>query len=114
MMALVAAPAAFAQNAHWGVQAEGACGQFPDFILDKFSTQLHGFKVTDKTGRSYSAGLVRFKANGAPNYSIQYHQMDGNVNANRLSQLASGTGTVPASWQASMRIFSRARKSAVA
>ena len=38
--------------------------------------------------------MIRFKANGPPSFSVQYHQMDGDVNANRLSQLASGTGTV--------------------
>lgn len=92
--ALLFAPCAFAQGGHWGLQAEGAYGFFPDFILDRFSDQLSGFKVTQTNARSISAGLVRFKANGAPSFSIQYHQMDGDVAANRLTELASGTGSV--------------------
>jgi len=38
-----------------------------------------------------AVGLIRFKANSSPNYSIQYFQMDADVQASRGVEAASGT-----------------------
>ncbi len=94
MIALCAAPTAFAQNAHWGVQAEGSYGPLVGFIIDRFSDQLEGYKVQTGNASSFSTGLVRFHANGSPNFSVQYFQMNASANATRFPDRADGTGAV--------------------
>lgn len=94
MMALWTAPAAIAQSAHWGVQAEGSYGSFLGFIIDRFSDQLEGYKVQEANTSSFSAGLVRFHANGSPNFSVQYFQMNADASAGRPPDRADGTGAI--------------------
>src|SRR5260370_36968291 len=70
---LVAAYPANSQNAaHWGVQADGAFTNVPRFIVDKISVLPERPVIT---GNTFQVGLVRFHANGAPSYALQYSQL---------------------------------------
>src|SRR5713226_8087329 len=95
---LVAAYPANCQNtntAHWGLQADGAWTNIPRFIVDKISLLPERPVIT---GNTYQVGLVRFHANGAPSYALQYSQLaadlHGSVTQFGGQRQIRGTGNV--------------------
>jgi hypothetical protein len=55
---------------HWGLEADGGFGIIPTSLFE--SSQDRYKAATNLSGYVYSAGLVRFHANGAPSYSLDF------------------------------------------
>ncbi len=55
---------------HWGLEADGGVGIIPTSLFE--SSQDRYRASGNLSGYVYSAGLVRFHANGAPSYSLAF------------------------------------------
>src|SRR5579863_10712457 len=83
-----------AQDApHWGVEADGGYGFFPSSL---FQSSQNRYKASGNLdGYDYSVGLVRFHANGAPSYSLDFSgtHLEGNATDSRSTASYSGSTT---------------------
>jgi hypothetical protein len=89
-------PPACAQDdgAHWGAQADGGFFNMPRFVVERFHSLP---EVPTIDGPSVQAGVVRFNSRGAPNFALQYSQLnvnlDGSISDPRGRASVSGDGT---------------------
>jgi len=81
-----------AQDApHWGAEADGGYGFLPNSLLQSLQNR---YKASGSlTGYDYSAGLVRFHANGSPSYSLDFSgtHLDGNLTDSKSSATYNGS-----------------------
>jgi hypothetical protein len=80
---------------HWGFQGDIGGISFPKFAVEKVDALPERPSVS---GKSYQVGLVRFHANGAPSYALQFSKLDadfsGASQSGSLRQAITGSGTV--------------------
>lgn len=62
-------------SAHWGVQGDYFVGTVPEGLVEQID-DLPEVPTIDAKG--YNAGIVRFKANGAPSWSIEFSRTQMN------------------------------------
>lgn len=80
-VALIAAATLSAQaqesgKAHWGVQADFAGVNVPKAIIERVEGLPEQPSIA---GRSHGVGVVRFHADGAPSYALQYSRLYVNI-----------------------------------
>ena len=83
-----------AQDApHWGVETDGGFGFVPSSL---FQSSQNRYKASGSlNGYDYSVGLVRFHANGAPSYSLDFSgtHFEGNATDSRSTATYNGSTT---------------------
>jgi hypothetical protein len=96
VLAVVSSAYALAQDKpHWGIQGDVGHVSFPKFAIEKIDALP---ERPDVSGTTYSVGLVRFHASGAPSYALQFSKLDADFSG--AQQLGSfrrelaGSGTV--------------------
>jgi hypothetical protein len=77
VLAVVSLANAHAQDTkpHWGIQGDVGHVSFPKFAVEKIDALPERPEIS---GTTYSIGLVRFHANGAPSYALQFSKLDAN------------------------------------
>ena len=87
-----------ADEAHWGVQGDGGYFLVPSFIVD----EIHTLPETPSVeGASFQAGVVRFNGRGAPNFALQYSQIEADIEGS----IGDARGTASVRGSGSMRGF---------
>jgi hypothetical protein len=93
--------------AYWGVEAGGGSIWLPKSL----STAIQHQYSASLTGPMFSAGIVRFHPNGAPNFSLQFLHFGLNAQATDLNSASQYTGTATVSgFLASKHVSFIARK----
>jgi hypothetical protein len=92
---IFAALPGLAQDAnHWGVEADGGVGIVPSSL---FESSQNRYKTSGSlSGYVYSVGLVRFHANGAPSYSLDFSgtHVEGNATDTNTSATYKGSTNI--------------------
>jgi hypothetical protein len=87
-----AALPSFAQDGkHWGLETDGGYGIIPTSLFE--SSQDRYKASTNLSGYVYSVGLVRFHANGAPSYSLDFSatHFEGSASDTRTTAVYKGS-----------------------
>ena len=89
---IFAALPGLAQDAnHWGVEGDGGIGIIPSSL---FESSQNRYKASGSlSGYTYSVGLVRFHANGAPSYSLDFSGTHFEGNATDTNTTATYKGS---------------------
>ena len=70
VLVCAALPSVAQDGKHWGLEADGGIGIIPTSL---FENSQDRYKASGNlSGYVYSVGLVRFHANGAPSYSLDF------------------------------------------
>ena len=79
---------------HWGLEADGGVGIIPNSL---FENSQNRYKASGNlSGYVYSVGLVRFHANGAPSYSLDFSatHFEGNATDTNTSATYKGSANI--------------------
>jgi hypothetical protein len=100
------------ESPHWGFEVNGGYLRSPTSLPEWFQDRYRA----SVTGVSYAVGLVRFHANGAPSFSLQFQQfrLDGRATEQRFPNRAyAGDARVPGFLATKhLNVFARSRGSA--
>lgn len=83
-------------KAHWGVMGSGAKARVPEWLLD-FAREAFDFRELDDLkleGYTFNAGVVRFNANGAPSFALQFSKTQLDITGTRTFVVGSSTRTL--------------------
>lgn len=83
------------ETPHWGVQGDYYWGKVPNFVIDRIDDFSERPTVNSN---GYNLGAVRFKANGAPSWSVDFSRirldMSGQVDTSSGLQQVAGAGNM--------------------